>query len=252
MAAALVLAMVCYVRDNEPQVPRHEYIAHGGGMIDSLHYTNSLEAIEQAVAHGATCIELDLVVSADSELIAHHICPDLATDYTTYPPSIAEFLSTPLIGVNGKTYTPLSWREINEYFLSHPQLTLVVDKLDDPKLLARYFPQLKHQMIVECFSVEHYVAVSQAGFKQAILSERAISMVDILLQDMKHLLDDDEPRIDLLGLSHYTYDESLSRRWQCRLLNLPLVVWTASNRSQADEFFEQTGARMVYCDNLTP
>ncbi len=47
-------------------------IAHAGGGINGLKYTNSLEAMEQSIEHGFKMIELDLLISSDRRIVAVH------------------------------------------------------------------------------------------------------------------------------------------------------------------------------------
>ena len=170
------------MRHNEPAVPQRVIIAHAGGNIDSLTYTNSREAVEHAIASGIKYIELDIVISPEGEPLAFHSSDDMIdTIYSCDPPHMSEFIAAPLRGRNGKTYTPLTWREINEIFLSHPDLTFVVDKTDDPAILKKFFPRLKNRMVVECFSLERYRQSKQcAGFKQAMLNENSVGRASLL------------------------------------------------------------------------
>lgn len=231
-------ALLLYLRANEPQVPQRTIIAHAGGNIDSLTYTNSREAVMNAIANGVKYIELDIVVSPEGEPLAFHSSDDMIDSiYSCDPPRIDEFTATPLQGKNGKTYTPLTWREINEIFLAHPDLVLVVDKTDTISVLEKYFPKLKERMIVECFSMESFVAASRAGFKQVMLSEDAVTPWAIIVQDLKHLVCSDEPRVDLLSFSRKRYFEDRPIRWFIRICNIPLAMWSARDRAHADETF---------------
>jgi len=47
-------------------------IAHAGGGINGLKYTNSLEAMEQSIEHGFKMVELDLLISSDGRIVAVH------------------------------------------------------------------------------------------------------------------------------------------------------------------------------------
>ena len=248
----LGVAMVLYVRANEPEVPERDIIAHAGGNIDSLTYTNSREAVEHAIECGVKYIELDIVISPEGEPLAFHSSDDMIdTIYSCDPPHIGEFTASPLRGKNGKTYTPVTWREINEIFLAHPDLIFVVDKTDDPAILEKYFPKLKDRMIVECFSMERYKEVTRAGFKQAMLSEEAFSPSAIIWQDIKHLFNDDEPRVDLVAIGRDTYNSDRATRWFIKLCNIPMGMWSANDRNRASEMFNKIPqARMLYTNEV--
>ena len=252
LVVVLAMALLLYVRDNEPAVPERTIVAHAGGNIDSLTYTNSREAVEHAIACGVKFIELDIVISPEGEPLAFHSSDDMIdTIYSCDPPHIGEFTAAPLRGKNGKTYTPLTWREINEIFLSHPDLTFVVDKTDDPDVLGKYFPKLKKRMIVECFSMERYKEVTRAGFKQAILSEEAITPGAIIAQDLKHLFNKNEPRVNLVATERDTYNKNRSLRWFLKICNIPIAMWSATDRQRANEMLDNIPTlRMVYTNEL--
>ena len=252
VVVALGVALLLYVRNNEPAVPERTVIAHAGGNIDSLTYTNSREAVEHAIARGVTFIELDIVISPEGEPLAFHSSDDMIdTIYSCDPPHMSEFTAAPLRGKNGKTYTPLTWREINDIFLAHPSLTFVVDKTDDPAILEKYFPKLKKRMVVECFSMERYKEVTRAGFKQAMLSEEAFSPAAVIWQDIKHLFCSDEPRIDMVALGRANYNEHRATRWFIKTCNMPFAMWSATDRNTANEMFDKMPqARMLYTNEL--
>ena len=248
----LVAALLVYVRANEPAVPERVIIAHAGGNIDSTTYTNSREAVEHAIACGVKYIELDIVISPEGEPLAFHSSDDMIdTIYSCDPPHIGEFTGAPLRGKNGKTYTPLTWREINEIFLAHPNLIFVVDKTDDPAILEKYFPKLKDRMIVECFSMERYKEVTNAGFMQAMLSEEAVSPGAVIWQDIKHLFCSDEPRVEMVAMGRDTYNSSRATRWFIKLCNIPVAMWSAADRQHANEMFNRISqARMLYTNEI--
>ena len=252
VVAALAVALLFYVRANEPAVPERTVIAHAGGNIDSLTYTNSREAVEHAIASGVKYIELDVVISPEGEPLAFHSSDDMIdTIYSCDPPHIGEFTAAPLRGKNGKTYTPLTWREINEIFLSHPDLIFVVDKTDDPEVLEKYFPKLKSRMVVECFSMERYKEVTKAGFKQAMLSEEAFTPGVVIWQDIKHLFCSEEPRVDMIAIGRDTYNDIRETRWFIKLCNIPMAMWSATDRNRAEEMFDKISTlRMVYTNEV--
>ncbi len=252
LVVLLAMALLLYLRANEPNVPERTIIAHAGGNIDSLEYTNSREAVEHAIAGGVKFIELDIVISPEGEPLAFHSSEDMIdTIYSCDPPHMSEFTAAPLRGKNGKTYTPLTWREINEIFLAHPDVTFVVDKTDDPVVLEKFFPKLKDRMVVECFSMDRYREVKHAGFKEAMLNEDAVSPGAVIMQDIKHLFNSDEPRVNMIAIGRKTYVNDRSMRRFIKLCNIPMAMWSATDRKRADEMFDDMSTlRMVYTNEL--
>lgn len=158
----LLVAVVClsYIFKYD----RHDYIAHAGGAIDGNPMTNSLEAVENAIAHDMKYIELDLQVTSDNKLVAAHDW-DLYFDQTGNEnkeiPSYDSFCKSKILG----KYTPMTYRLIDSLFSEHPDVWFVTDKVRDMEILENSLPSIKDQIIVECFSPEQYEDCQRRGFR---------------------------------------------------------------------------------------
>lgn len=142
------------------------YIAHGGGAIDGVPVTNSLEAVENSIAHGVKYIELDLQLTSDNKLVATH-------DWGTFRsqtegdwgdsevPSYNEFRKMRICG----KYKPMTYQLIDSVFKKNPDLWLVTDKITDLGVMERFLPDLKDRIIVESFSPQQYSEGKNRGFK---------------------------------------------------------------------------------------
>lgn len=143
----------------------HQYIAHACSAIDGHRYTNSQEALEQAIASGLTYIEIDLDLTSDSILVATHgweMYHSLVGDGdTTYAPvSYAAFKNAKYYG----KYTPITYEYILKKWEECPNLILVTDKISNPEILEHFLGNLKHRMIVECFTMEDYNEIRKLGY----------------------------------------------------------------------------------------
>ena len=69
----LPLVLSCVTQE---RTVKRELIAHAGGVLDGYVYTNSLEALQNAVANGYKYIEADLLLTSDSVLVAAHSWED--------------------------------------------------------------------------------------------------------------------------------------------------------------------------------
>lgn len=141
------------------------YIAHAGGKIDGFTYTNSLEAVQNAINNGIKFIELDLALTEDSVLVCAHDWEVFnhyllgRKDYKE-PLSFAEFRQCRLLG----KYTPMTAQMIVDIWLEHPDLWLVTDKISTPEIIEKYFTEIKDRMVVECFSYSDYRELSGLGY----------------------------------------------------------------------------------------
>ena len=146
-------------------------IAHAGGAVDSCIYTNSREAMERSLAKGYRFIEFDLLFTSDSVLVAAHSWERFNSmtgyeDWGDSVPAYSDFVSRKICG----RYTPLSAREINSFFEQNDSLYLVTDKVSDPEVLQEHFPSLKHRMVVEAFSFQHYCRLKSQGYFRVLYS----------------------------------------------------------------------------------
>lgn len=158
----------CVTQDKSRE---HELIAHAGGEIDGYVYTNSLEALQLAAERGYKYIELDLLMTEDSVLVAAHSWEEFNSMTGNPHRGDSAMLSEQFIGqqILGR-YTPLTACMINEFFMKDTALYLVTDKTSDPEVLRQYFPDLKQRMVVEAFSYEHYERLVDDGYFRVLYS----------------------------------------------------------------------------------
>ena len=139
-------------------------IAHAGGALNGNIYLNSKEAVKNAILNGFQYIELDLLETLDGDIIAAHDWKHFhkLTNYTIneQPITIQEASKRKIL----KNQTVLTSNEIYDIFMSHPNIYLVTDKIQNIDLLHKKFSNFKDRIIVEVFSLEKYNEVKQKGF----------------------------------------------------------------------------------------
>ena len=226
-----------------------ELIAHAGGALDSYVYTNSREALENAAASGYRYIELDLIMTSDSVLVAAHSW-GLFNRMTGYAhkgdeaPLLSDFVSRRIHG----RYTPLTADSINSYFQRNPQLFLVVDKTSDPAVLERYFPCLKDRMVVEAFSYDDYCTLSGQGYFRVLYSCMAEDLNKALVKNLLfHRLFRGE-RIAWLAL-HTAALEHPFFRFLDKVRLFDVALFTVDNYDEIVEKYRYR-AGMIYTNTL--
>lgn len=164
----LPLLLSCVTQE---RVAKRELIAHAGGAIDGYVYTNSLEALQQSIDKGYKYIELDLLLSADSVLVAAHSWEEYNRITGNAHRGDSAMLLEQFIAqrIHGR-YTPLTASMVNDFFAKDSSIYLVTDKVSDPVILERYFPGLKHRMVVEAFTFEHYQKLIDEGYFRVLYS----------------------------------------------------------------------------------
>ena len=169
----------------QEKVSNPALIAHAGGAIDGNVYTNSREALEQAVSNGYTFIEFDLIFTSDSVLVAAHSWSDFnkMTGYEEWGDSVPTFDDFAERRILGR-YRPLSATDIDSFFCENENLYLVTDKESSPEVLGTYFPSLKERMVVEAFSYEHYCRLIDDGYFRVLYSCMASDVYSTLAKNL--------------------------------------------------------------------
>lgn len=141
---------------SQKKLPDQHYIAHAGGSIQGCRYTNSLEAIQCAMSHDVTFIELDLCITSDGQIVAWH-------DWTFKwdgAPTYDEFMARKIDDL----FTPLDYPRIDSIMINNPGLSLVTDKISDPAIIDSLFHAYKERVWVECFTDDDYWALKELGY----------------------------------------------------------------------------------------
>lgn len=134
------------------------FIAHAGGTIDGLSYTNSLEAMNYSYSLGFRLFELDIIETADGYFVAAHDWDGWKkqTGYIgTLPPTLNDFKQFKI----HNRYTPMTIDDINRWFAAHDDAVLVTDKINKPHAFSGEFID-PSRLIMELFSWD---AVEQAN-----------------------------------------------------------------------------------------
>ncbi len=158
--------------DFEPSIDR--YIAHAGGMIDGVMYTNSKEALDKSYESGFRYFELDIELTSDGHFVAAHDWKHWAKE-TNFsgdtPVSRTEFLKHKIRG----KYTTLDMEGINKWFANHPDAVLVTDKVNSPARFGKLFVD-KSRLIMELFSLPAIREAELNGIS-VLISELPLSQI---------------------------------------------------------------------------
>ena len=168
---ALVHRSAGEIRDEALDTSR--IIAHAGGAVEGVNYTDSLEALDASYGKGFRMFELDILTTSDERLVAAHDWPfwqKLSGFEGPLPPTHEQFLATPILG----HLTPLDMDRINHWFLEHPDAVLVTDKFDDPAAFAARFVD-RGRLMMELFSLDSVKAGIEAGIRSSMPSQNVVT-----------------------------------------------------------------------------
>jgi len=145
----------CKCDPNCKKIEYWEYfIAHAGGSIDGINYTNCLEALNLSYSKSCRLFELDIVLTTDGKIVAKHDPPGTTE---------AEFMSQLIEG----KYTPMNMESINEWFHKHSDAILVTDKINDPQRIYDEF-LFRDRVIMELFTWEAVDKAIELGIKPMV------------------------------------------------------------------------------------
>ncbi len=148
----------------------YKFIAHAGGGIDNIKYTNSLEAINKSIKLGYKLIEIDLIETSDNKLVGAHdwdhfrkiseCCKDNEI------PKLEDFKNYKI----NNNFNTVDYKKINEIFQKNEDLILITDKTNNFDLINTSFTFDNRRLIVEIFGRENYFKAIKNDIKNPMYS----------------------------------------------------------------------------------
>ena len=154
----------------------YRFIAHAGGGIDDLKYTNSLEAVNKSIKNNFKLIELDIRETLDSVFVGVHEWKEFKKITNTKKKDENELNNEALL-LNEfkkkkiyKKYTPLDIISINDIFRKNNELILLTDKTNNFSKLNSDLNFDKKRIMVEVFGKKNYFNSISEGIINPIYS----------------------------------------------------------------------------------
>ncbi len=215
------------------------YIAHAGGTIDGIKYTDSKEALDYSYGRGFRLFELDIIKTIEGDFIAAHDWghwkKETGFDGDT-PVSRKEFLNHKIRG----KYTPLDMEGINKWFEVHPDAILVTDKVDEPVMFAKQFVD-KKRLMMELFSLQAIEEASLYGVT-AMISDIPLSQIrgDVISYLKEH-------KIDYVTMSRRSIVRQKNLLTKFRENNIKVYVYHVNfDKGKDEEFVHDNEIGLVY------
>ena len=154
----------------------YRFIAHAGGGIDDLKYTNSLEAVNKSIKNNFKLIELDIRETLDNVFVGVHEWKEFKKITNTKKKDENELNNEALL-LNEfkkkkiyKKYTPLDIVSINDIFRKNNELILLTDKTNNFSKLNSDLNFDKKRIMVEVFGKKNYFNSISEGIINPIYS----------------------------------------------------------------------------------
>lgn len=232
---------------DETETAYERVIAHGAGVYKGYETTNSIEAINHAIASGYKIIELDMEFSSDNKIIMLHDWDRTTMHYfgTNFPKKLSQsqFLRLSVYG----ELEVLTFDKLAEILEKNQNIRIVTDtKGDNLELLAAIsdqYPDLVNRFIPQIYDYDQWSEVKELGYTDIIFTLYAMADLDIgkLTAFVK--------KHDIYAVAMPDY---LAERGICRQLSdkgIIVYVHPVSNFEDALQFMKQ-GAYGVYSGSL--
>jgi glycerophosphoryl diester phosphodiesterase len=203
------------------------YIAHAGGQVEGIKYTDSKEALDYNYAQGFRLFELDIIETSDGHFVAAHDWNHWKKETNfqgKVPVSLTEFKKHKI----RKKYTSLDMSAISQWFSQHPDALLISDKVNRPKEFAQQFVD-KNRLVMELFSLKAIEEALQIGVRP-LISEKA--MAEIKGDVVSYLV---ENKIKFVGLSRRSIQSKEDFLKKCRENDIRVYVYHVNFDAGKDE-----------------
>ena len=191
-------------------------IAHAGGAIDGNTYTNSKEAVMNAIDNEFRFIELDLY-TLEGDVVCSH-------DSSTY-----------------KFKPIMTLREAVDIWQDR-QFEFVVDKFSDPKILNQYFETNRAHVYVETYNIGEYRQLKQNGYVPMLSVGGVRGLLKYMVTSIYC------GKVDWI-VTYYQTPEYMLKIY--KRLGTQIAVYTVNDISYLNNHIGKD-VDMVYTDYLTP
>ncbi|MGI6778913.1 MAG: glycerophosphodiester phosphodiesterase family protein [Acetivibrionales bacterium] len=157
---------------NQINIANRHLVAHGGGGINGISYTNSLEALNNNYEAGFRLFEIDIVWTGDEELVLLHDWEGhtVATFGTDKIFTLREFNSN--IRIDG--FTQMSINDLALWMKYYPDAYIITDikerNIDALKIIKQRYPEITDRIIPQIYFFNEYEPVKGLGYENIILT----------------------------------------------------------------------------------
>jgi len=140
-------------RPHSPPLPR--LVAHAGGAVHGISYTNSREALDQHYAGGYRIFELDFNWTSDNRLVIVHDWSATSRDF--HAPNHVYTYQDFIESKRPDGLHQLTFDDLHRWLRAHPEALIVTDtKASNPRLLEylqNNAPDILPQLVVQIYRV---------------------------------------------------------------------------------------------------
>lgn len=144
-----------------------ERVAHAGGGINGMTYTNSLKAIEQSIENGFKIIEIDFSLTDDNKIICSHNIDDIKFNNNV--------LYEDFLIINAKIkYPACDLYSLTQLLYKNNGIKIITDVKYNNLNFLKYFYfnhyDLVDRLIPQVYSYNEYIEAKKIGYSNIILT----------------------------------------------------------------------------------
>ena len=241
--AVLILCSFSFAEEIKMQ----EFVAHGGGAINNIAQTNSLEALNYNYKRGFRFFEIDFEWTSDKELVLIHDWKECLKRLFNAEPevcSLEKFKGLKMVS----GLTQMALKDMIKWMASYPDIYIITDiKSDNIKGLnkiADEYPDLKNRFIPQIYRYEEYEKAKGMGFHNIILTLYVMNYAD---NETVAFLE--RHKVSALTIWHYRANQDFVDK--LKKLNIFIYVHTV-NDVKLKDILKKIKVNGFYTDYISP
>lgn len=223
-------------------------VAHAGGAVDGIPYTNSRTAFDRSCARGFRLFEVDLLWTSDARVVLLHDWEDSFVRLFGAPKgrrSLADLRALHMRGDLGL----LTMEDLADWLERHHDAFLVTDikerNVETLALMARRWPELRHRVFPQIYQTEEYEPVCALGYLRILFTLYLSPATD---DEVVRFAEDHE----LYGVTMWAARANNGRFVErLRATGVPVYAHTVNDWGRAETLLSR-GVRGLYTDTLEP
>jgi len=226
----------------------HALVAHAGGAVGGLPYTNSRQALDGSWERGFRLFEVDLSWTSDGKLVLlHDWGPNLQRVWGAPEGRLTLAAFQALRTTAG--LTPLDLGGLDAWVSGHPGARIVSDvkerNVEALRVVTTRHPSLARRLVPQIYGFQEYEPVRSMGYLSIILTLYLSDATDdeVVAFARKH---------KLLAVTMWPA-RARAERFVERLaaIGVPVYAHTVNDRARAEALFS-LGVHGIYTDELEP
>lgn len=225
-------------------------IAHGGGGVDKVTYTNSIEAVDHNYRLGYELFEIDFSWTKDNRLVCLHDWNIIFKRVFPRSPVVKQLTLKEYIDFRKYSdFTPMTLDQLIEWLALHPSAKVITDvkakNIEALKLISTKVKDFSERFIPQIYKPEEYKIVKNIGYKNIIWT----------LYRYRGSNDDAIKEVKSMNLFAVTMTPGRARKklaLKLKDMKIPSYVHTINSLKTVRQLSIDYGVTEVYTDFLPP